>query len=117
MLKLLKNSSIYTLQNKLTGIYILNTLDILFTISLLKTGLFQEANALMINIVDNNLLSILIKLILPALLIIYVIVHLGELPDGNLKVCNFFINIVLIIYTTITVLHVLYTFFFAYTLL
>lgn len=116
MIKLLKGCSSENLQTKLTYIYILNALDIIFTIALLKTGLFEEANLLMINIVDNNLLSIVIKLLIPALLIIYVLVHLEELPEMNLRICNFFINLVFIVYSSILLLHLAYSCFFIYTL-
>lgn len=117
MIQFIKNASIPSLRQKLIIIYILNTLDIIFTFGLLKTGLFEEVNLLMVHVVTNALLSILIKLILPALLMIYVLVKLDELQEEHLPICNIAVTIVLVIYTVITFMHLLYTCFFIYTLL
>lgn len=117
MVSFIKNSSTECIKRKLTYLYLLNALDIFFTFSLLKTGLFQEVNLLMVTIVEHALLSMLIKLLLPALLIIYILFKLESLDTAQLPLCNFFILIVLGIYTLITVSHMCYTFFFIYTLL
>lgn len=116
MIKLLKILSLDTLRDKLTLLYILNALDIVFTFGLLKTGLFQEINGLMINVVDNPWLSIIIKLIIPALLIIYILIRLEELPETNMRLCHMCVNIVLLIYTVITIMHLSYFGLFLYTL-
>ena len=71
MIKLLKDLSMDKLRDKLTLLYILNAVDIVFTFGLLKTGLFKEINSIMVSVVDDPFLSIIIKLIIPALLIIY----------------------------------------------
>lgn len=110
MFKFIMNTSSESLKKKLTFIYILNALDIVFTFTLLKTGLFYEANKLMINIVTNPYLSILVKLIVPALLIIYLLFKIDELPSSQLKFCTFFINLVILVYLCINILHLSYTF-------
>lgn len=116
MIKLLKSLSLDTLRDKLTLLYILNALDIVFTFGLLKTGLFKEINTLMLSVVDDPWLSIIIKLIIPALLIIYILFRLDELPETNMKLCHICVNVVLLIYTAITVMHLVYIGLFLYTL-
>lgn len=109
MFKLLMNTSSYSLKKKLTFIYILNALDIVFTFTLLKTGLFYEANGLMIGVVESPLLSILVKLLIPALLIIYLLFKIEELPFDHLKLCTFCVNSVVLVYACINILHMNYT--------
>lgn len=116
MPKLLTYYSYFDLRKKLTLLYILNASDIVFTFGLLKTGMFQEVNALMVGIVTDAWLSIGVKLILPAVLIIYVLFKLEDLPDSNLKFCNFFVNTVLLIYIVINLMHLCYLGLFLYTL-
>ena len=85
----------HKLVNKLVLLYILNCFDILFTYTLLKTGNFFEANFFMRHVVTNPYLSILIKVIFPAILIIGVIPHLN---DG-----------ILLVYAFINCCHIFYT--------
>ena len=114
-MKFLQNASTPILQFKLTLIYILNVLDILFTTSLLKTGYFLESNPLMATIMQSCPLTIILKLIFPALLIIYVIRNLEALPLTNLKLSNYMINALLMLYLFILISHLVYTTFFIYT--
>ena len=140
MPKSLTYYSYFDLRKKLTLLYVLNASDIVFTFGLLKTGMFQEVNALMIGIVTNPWLSIAIKLIVPAVLIIYTLITVGilkflpvntivpavliiyillkldELPHSNLMLCNYFVNTVLIIYIVINIMHLCYLGLFLYTL-
>lgn len=116
MLKSLDYYTYFDLRKRLTLLYILNASDIVFTFGLLKTGMFEEINTLMVGIVTDPWLSIAIKLILPAILIIYILLKLDELPDSNLKVCNYFVNTVLIIYIIINIMHLSYLGLFLYTL-
>ncbi|MGL5676296.1 MAG: DUF5658 family protein [Cellulosilyticaceae bacterium] len=116
MLSFLKNTTIPCLKQKLVLIYILNALDILFTFGLLKTGLFEEVNALMVPIVTNAFLSIIVKLIIPACLMIYILLKLDELDDMHLPICNIAVTIVFLIYSMITVMHFVYFAFFIYTI-
>lgn len=110
MLKSLVSSSIDSLKIKLTLIYILNALDIVFTFTLLKTGLFFEVNGLMTSIVEDPFLSILVKLIIPAFLITYLIYRLNAEHQAHVKLCNFLISLVLLMYLCIDLLHIFYTY-------
>lgn len=114
MVKFIKDASISNLKTKLTALYILNALDIVFTFALVKTGMFYEANKLMVPIIGDPFLGIVLKLVLPALLIIYVLFEMDKLPEQNLGICNIFLNIVLGIYVIITLLHVFYSFFYCF---
>ena len=110
MFKLITNSSIHNLKSKLTFVYFLNALDIVFTFVLLKTGLFYEANTLMTGVVTNALTSIAIKIVIPALLILYIIHKLDDPVQPNSKLCNFFICLVMFVYLIINSLHIFYIF-------
>ncbi len=95
---------------KASLIYVLNALDIIFTFILLKTGQFTEMNYLMQPIVINPFLSILIKILLPALLILYLIQNLHKLSVKSIYFCHLLINIVLIIYIYTNIMHLFYFF-------
>ncbi len=96
------------IKTKFTLIYILNCTDILFTYTLLKTGNFYEANFLMRHIVSNPYLSILVKIIMPAVLIFTLLPHLKTDKESSLKLCSLFINVVSLAYLAINCLHIYY---------
>ena len=108
MIKLSAHSAIHAIKFKFTFIYILNCTDILFTYTLLKTGDFYEANFIMRPIVSNPFLSVLVKIILPAALIFGLIIHLKEDEKYSLRLCNIFINLVLLAYICINSMHIYY---------
>ncbi|MGL4345267.1 MAG: DUF5658 family protein [Cellulosilyticaceae bacterium] len=112
MIKFITDSSVPILKKKLTLLYVLNALDIVFTFALVKTGMFFEANKLMVPIIGEPIWGILLKLVLPAMLIIYVLLQIDKLPNQNLRLCNFCINVVLGVYVIINVLHVFYSIFY-----
>lgn len=95
---------------KATLIYILNAFDIIFTFILLKTGEFTEVNLLMKPVVGSPMLSIIIKILLPALLIYYLIQNLHKLSLKNIYFCHLCINMVLIVYVYTNVMHICYFF-------
>ena len=90
-------------------IYILNCTDILFTYTFLKTGTFYEFNLLMQNIVSNPYLSILVKIICPACLIIYLIHTLKTHYTTHIRLCNLTITLLLLVYLSVNLLHLYYT--------
>jgi hypothetical protein len=51
MIAFIKNYSLDNIKNKLLMLYILNVTDIVFTLLLLSTGFYMEANGLMSNAV------------------------------------------------------------------
>ena len=108
MLNVSTTKLLNAIQTKFTWIYVLNCTDILFTYTLLKTGDFYEANFLMKPIVTNPFLSILVKIILPAALILGILPHLQEAKAASAYLCSFFVSAVLIVYLGINFLHVYY---------
>ena len=64
MLVLLKRCDLKTIRLKLIAIYILNVLDIIFTLLLVKTGLFLEGNYLMGQIINNGALALIVKVVI-----------------------------------------------------
>lgn len=90
-------------------VYILNCTDLLFTYTFLKTGGFYEANFFMEAIVSNPYLGILVKVICPAIIIMYLISTLKTQYTKHIRLSNLFVNFVLILYIGINVLHLYYT--------
>ncbi len=109
MFHFIKERSSASLRTKLTLIYMLNVLDIIFTMALLKTDCFVEVNQFMAFIVEDSFMTILIKLFLPALLIIYVLLNTQHLSESSLKTVHFFMTLIAIIYFLVLCLHVFYT--------
>ena len=108
MIKLLAKESMNEKKSKFTLIYILNCTDMLFTYTLLKTGHFYEVNWIMRPIVSNPFLSVLVKIIFPAALILSILPHLKEdkVPSSNF--CHLSINTVMLAYLIINMLHIYY---------
>lgn len=108
------NRSTYTtitnhMMTKSALIYILNCTDMLFTYTFLKTGGFYEANFFMQTIVSNPYLGILVKIICPAIIIMYLISALKTQYTEHIRLSNLFVNFLLLIYTSINILHLYYT--------
>ncbi len=107
-MKNISKSRVESACTKATLIYILNAFDIIFTFILLRTGQFTEVNLLMRPIVINPMLSIIIKILLPALLILYLIQNLNKLSLKSISFCHLCINIVLVIYIYTNIMHIFY---------
>ena len=62
----LKTGNLGSIRKKLITLYILNITDIIFTLFLVNTGMFIEANAIMAPVVNNmQILSLIIKIAVP----------------------------------------------------
>ena len=79
---------------------------------LLKTNMFKEANGIMVNVVENPILSILIKLGLVGLLIYYLLKRMINATNKQLLISNFILNLALGIYLIINLMHILYIFLY-----
>ncbi|MEG2303697.1 MAG: DUF5658 family protein, partial [Niameybacter sp.] len=93
---------------KLLILYILNVLDFLFTFFLLNTGLFQEINPFMINVMSHTGSALLLKIMLPAFLLLYLSIRFKSATPHQLKVSNYFINAMNVIYLMILASHILW---------
>lgn len=95
-------------------IYILNCTDLLFTYTYLKTGIFFEFNPIMRLLLVSPYLTILLKIILPAVFLIYFFFRLGEHSVSSLKLCKVGGIFLILTYTFINSLHLYYLFHFVF---
>lgn len=102
------NYSLKNIKFKLLILYMLNIMDIIFTLLLLNTGFYREGNFLMLKVVQNTSVSLLLKIILPAVLLIIIYSRMKKAADYQLKISNYFINGITIFYVLINVLHFVY---------
>ncbi len=106
--KLIISHSFHSIQCKLVLLYILNILDIFFTLFLISTGYLREANILMSYIVNKPVLALLIKIILPGLLIIILKKRIAAANTKQLQITNLIVCIAVLCYTLIIICHILY---------
>ena len=92
-------------------IYILNCMDLLFTYTYLKTGIFVECNPIMRLLLSNTYLTILAKLFLPAVLVIFLFFQLEE-HSTSLKLYRWGGTFLTLLYTLLNVMHLYYFFQF-----
>ncbi|WP_347452271.1 DUF5658 family protein [Clostridium baratii] len=104
----IKEYSYENIKKKIQLLYFFNVTDIIFTLLLLKTGIFKEANGVMVNIVENPVLSIIIKVIIIGLLLYYLIKRMLMATNKQLYVSNYIISVALGIYTIINLMHITY---------
>ncbi len=109
MLLFIKDYQPVILKKKYIMLYILNLIDIAFTILLLRTGYFKEVNLFMIKAVDRPIICVFIKVILPAILLgyVYQLTKFGE--EDEWKVSNIAVNISLSIYILVNLSHLVWT--------
>ena len=99
------------LNKKIDDLFYLNAVDILATLVLLRTGLFVEKNPLMVNIVNNPTLATFIKIVIVGLLLLYLKLRCRHATKIQLKIVNKVLNIAIIIYSLIAILHIFNTIF------
>jgi len=112
MVAFIKNYSLPVIKKKFILLYLLNVTDIIFTVLLLKTGYFQEANILLAKALNNPLLSLLLKIILPAVLLIYIYKQIKDADSSQLRASNVAVNISLTIYSLVNLSHLVWTILF-----
>ena len=115
MIAFFKDFSLTGIRKKLIIIYILNVLDIFLTLVLIRTGYFMEANPLMALLIDDSFFAIALKSFLPALLCTYLYVRLKKAADMQLKTSNCFIGGLLLLYTCINILHLIWLSLYYFT--
>jgi hypothetical protein len=100
----------YTLENmkhKLLILYLLNVTDIIFTLLLLTTGFYIEANILMAKAVQSLFASFVLKILLPAALLFYIYVRMKAASENQLKQSNSLLNIATAVYVLINIFHLI----------
>lgn len=116
MISFIKNYTAENIKNKLLTLYLLNVTDIIFTILLMKTGMYVERNTLMINAVQNLFYSFALKILIPAVLLIYICLRIQKASNAQLKKSNAIICIAIIVYVLINISHLVNTSFLLYFL-
>lgn len=107
-MEVLINERYNKIKKKLMGLFILNSTDIILTLLLLKTGLFVEANVLMVNVVKSPIISLFLKVILVGVLLIYVYKRMRKATERQLILSNIIINFALVLYFLINLSHFLW---------
>jgi hypothetical protein len=110
VLSLLRGYNLEKIKIKFIIIYFFNITDIIFTLILLKSGVFLEANTFMKHIVQNEAASLMIKFGIPFVLLLFLYKRLKNASERQLFLGNILINICMIGYFTINLFHVIWTF-------
>lgn len=108
MITFIKNYEIEAIKKKFILLYLLNVTDIIFTLLLLQTGFFAEANFFMVKAVSSPLASVMIKVILPAILLFYIYHRIKTANLDQLKAANIAVNISLSLYTFVNLTHLVW---------
>lgn len=108
MIAFIKCSNLASIKKKLIILYLLNVSDIIFTLLLLRTGLFSEANFLMAKAVENPVASLCLKIILPAIILTYLYTGIKNSRDPELRASNIAINISLTLYSLVNLSHLVW---------
>ena len=108
MMQFIKNHSLESIKNKFILLYILNVTDFIFTILLLSTGFYMEANTLMARVLESPAASFALKLVLPAVLFMFVHYRMRKATSQQLKQSNFLINGATLLYVLINISHLVW---------
>ncbi len=109
MIAFIKDSSFNGIKKKLIIIYILNVIDIVFTRLLLKTGLFSEINIIMQKAVLSATASFWLKIVIPAILVLYVIKRIKNTKQEMLRKANIAFSFLMGMYILIDTSHIVWT--------
>ncbi|MGL4570184.1 MAG: DUF5658 family protein [Clostridium sp.] len=108
MIAFIKNNSYRAVTNKLKLLYLLNVTDIIFTLILIKTGLFEEVNSIVKGMIDSPLKVLFLKIIFIGILLYILIKRMEKATEKQLRIANIIITIALICYLLINILHIIY---------
>lgn len=107
MIKLKNNIDLNNIRLKMLLVYLLNIIDIFFTLIFSNTGMFIELNPFMQNIITNQGLAILIKCVVPAILFTVIYFRMKKATPRQLAISAVIINAILIFYLAINLLHII----------
>lgn len=105
----IKSYDYINLRKKILLLNLLNFMDITFTLLLLETGYFVEANILMKELLNTPILGISLKIGLIFILVILIYINI---PYANLRqriICNKLISFSIIVYLLINMSHIFWT--------
>lgn len=87
-MNILKNDTVLCTKKRLFLLFMLNMSDWICTLSLLRTGIFEEANPLMKNIISSLFLGFLVKVLLPLLFIFFAVSKLRDADRKQILLSN-----------------------------
>ena len=108
MVQFIRCCTYKNIQKKFILLYSLNISDILFTLVLLKTGLFREVNGIVAEFVGNTALSLFLKIVLVGILIFIIFKRMESATEKQLRKSNIIIDIALLSYIIINLMHLSY---------
>jgi hypothetical protein len=108
MIAFIKDYNLEKIRKKFFLLYILNVTDIIFTVLLLQTGYFAELNFLMAKAVQDPILSVLLKILLPAVLLFIMYQRIKSADQSQLKAANIALIISISIYTLVNMSHLVW---------
>jgi len=106
------NFNLSNIKVKLQFLYFLNFTDIVLTLMLLDTGYYIEGNPFVQQFIGNTVLSLGIKITIPALLLISIYHRIKEATFEQLKKSNILVIISLSLYTLVNLSHIFWLSFF-----
>ena len=106
MVTLLRRHEYTDITFKLIMLYALNVMDILFTQFLVGTGFFMEANPLMALLMGNALVAVLFKIAFPAIVFVFLAERARHATFAQRRTTSRLINLLLIVYAAVALLHV-----------
>lgn len=95
---------------KLLILYVLNVLDMVFTLYLCRTRGFQEVNPLLSPFIGSGNNFFLIKAVLVGILCLYIIIRMKKATFKQLKVSNMAVSILTGIYALVVLFHLFWIF-------
>ncbi|NLO08398.1 MAG: hypothetical protein GX129_00800 [Clostridiales bacterium] len=108
MITFIKTHNLANIRKKLILLYLLNVSDLIFTLTLLETGLFREVNIFMVNAVENPLISIILKVVFPAGLLYYLYKKICLSGLSQLKAANIGLLVSLALYSLVNISHLVW---------
>lgn len=114
MIGYLKAHDLKSIQNKIGILYLLNVMDIVFTLILLKTGFFVEANSFMAPIIDKPIITIMLKVFLVFVLLVILSYRIKDATEFQLRFSNYILNVANLAYLTINLSHIVWSIYSIY---
>ncbi|TAH63534.1 MAG: hypothetical protein EWM47_13565 [Anaerolineaceae bacterium] len=109
MITFIKTHNLINIRKKLIILYLLNVSDIIFTLALLQTGFFREINIFMINAVQSPVISIILKIVFPAVLLYFLYKRICLSDDSQqLRATNIGLLISLTLYAFVNISHIIW---------
>ena len=103
----IKNYSYESIVKKFKILYFLNVADIIFTLFLLQTNLFEEGNKVMATIVYNPIKAVFVKVILVFILIRFISYRMKDATLKQLRISNYILIGITILYFLVLLTHIL----------